>query len=242
MKLEKTVKKMILFFSLSSIVFGGPKIEFDTKTYDCGTVWEGKTDKINAVFIVKNTGDSILKLESVRPGCGCTVVKFDSTIQPGSSSKIESEVNIKGYRAGPVSKGITVTSNATNDKTARLTIKVNIKAIIGTSEGYIELENDTTKLKKITLTSLKKDLRISSVKFVSDEKEGATAWEQNLQFPIKYNFTPTDSIDTDSNYVFFVQLSPVKIDKSKIGEFVFKTNHKDMPELKIRGRVIGEKE
>lgn len=240
MRLEKLVKKLLLVFSLGSIALGGPKIEFDTKTYDCGIVWEGKTDKIKAVFTVKNTGDSILKIESVRPGCGCTVVKFDSIIQPGGSAKIESEVNIKGHKAGPVSKGITVTSNAVNEKTVRLTINVTIKAIIGSSEGYIELSNDTTKVKKINLTSRKKDLRVSSVTFVSDEKEGAAPWEPNLQIPIKYKYTSTDSMDSDSNYVFFIELSPVSLKKPTIGEFVFKTNHKDMPELKIRGRVGAE--
>ncbi|MCX7727090.1 MAG: DUF1573 domain-containing protein [Chitinispirillaceae bacterium] len=240
MVLEKSSKKLLLTICLLSMVVGGPKIEFDTKTYDCGTVWEGKTDKIKAIFTVKNTGDSVLKLESVRPGCGCTVVKFDSLIQPGSSAKIESEVNIKGYKAGPVSKGITVTSNAENEKTVRLTINVKIKAIIGSSEGYIELGKDTTKIKKINLTSRKKDLRVSSLTFVSDEKEGAAPWEQNLQIPLKYKYTPTDSMDADSNYVFFVEISPVKIENPKTGDFVFKTNHKEMPELKIRGRIGAE--
>ena len=92
-----------------------PQIEFDSKTYNCGTVIEGKIEKITAVFVVKNTGDAVLKLESVRPSCGCTVVKFDSLIQPGKSTKIESVVNIQGQRSGQLSKSITVTSNAENE-------------------------------------------------------------------------------------------------------------------------------
>lgn len=111
----------LAFVILASFVsHAAPRIAFDSKIFDCGIVVEGKTEKINAVFVVKNTGDAALKLEKVRPGCGCTVVKYDSLIQPGKSTKIESAVNIKGYRSGPISKSITVTSNAENEPTVRL--------------------------------------------------------------------------------------------------------------------------
>jgi hypothetical protein len=144
-----------IFPLLVTSVFAGPKIEFDTKTFDCGSVTEGKTDKLDATFIVKNTGDTVLKLESVKPGCGCTVVKYDSLIEPGTSAKIEAQVRIKGYSSGPLSKGITVTSNAQNEQTVRLTIKASIKALVGISESFIDLATpDTSALKKIFLTSL----------------------------------------------------------------------------------------
>lgn len=134
---------------LASSVFSGPKIEFDTKSFDCGKVIEGKTDKLDAAFIVKNTGDAVLKLESVRPGCGCTVVNYDSLLQPGKTAKIESQVRINEYRAGPLFKSITVTSNAENEQTIHLTIKATIQAIIGISEDYIDLlASDTTPKKQ----------------------------------------------------------------------------------------------
>ena len=71
---------------LSSLVLASisasasPKIDVDKTTFDCGVIAEGKTDKLHAQFTVKNTGDAPLKIDNVRPGCGCTVVKFDSTI------------------------------------------------------------------------------------------------------------------------------------------------------------------
>src|SRR5512133_3288126 len=147
--------------------FAGPKIEFDTKTFNCGVAIEGVTEKIQAAFVIKNTGDSALRLVTVKPGCGCTVVKFDSIIEPGKSTKIEAEVNIKGYHSGPLSKGITVVSNA--DKApVRLNIEATIQAAIDLSENYLRFDSAGVKSKVLTLTSLKKDLKISSIVFNVD--------------------------------------------------------------------------
>jgi hypothetical protein len=46
---------------LVSSLLAAPKIEFSTKTFQCGTVFEGKTEKLNAVFVVKNSGDLVIK-------------------------------------------------------------------------------------------------------------------------------------------------------------------------------------
>jgi hypothetical protein len=73
----------------ASAMFASPKIVIDKTSYQCGPVIEGKTEKLKAEFIVKNAGDAVLKINA-RPGCGCTVVKYDSLVQPGKTSTIES--------------------------------------------------------------------------------------------------------------------------------------------------------
>ncbi len=227
-----------IFPLLVTSVFAGPKIEFDTKTFDCGSVAEGKTDKLDATFIVKNTGDTVLKLESVKPGCGCTVVKYDSLIEPGTSAKIEAQVRIKGYSSGPLSKGITVTSNAQNEQTVRLTIKASIKALVGINESFIDLAtHDSSALKTIFLTSPKKDLKVVGVIFKSDDKEGATAWESELKLDVKFKYTATDSIGTDSAHVFKLALIPPVGKEVSSGEFVISTNHREKPTISLRGRM-----
>ncbi len=225
-------------FLLISKSFPGPRIEFDAKTINCGTILEDKTEKIDAKFIVRNTGDSPLKIESVRPGCGCTVVKFDSVIEPGKISKIESQVRVKGFRAGPLSKSITVISNAENENEVRLTINATIKSIIGASEGYINLASpDTSSPRTIFLTSLKKDLSISSVSFVVDENNGAAVWEGNIKIPIRFDFHLMDSITTDSSRVYKLNLYPPAFKKASEGTLTVTTNHKDKKELSLRGRI-----
>ena len=74
----------------SATIFAAPKIEADKTTLDCGTVVEGQGDQIDAYFTIRNTGDAPLRIENVRPGCGCTVVTFDTVVgleNPASSDQ-----------------------------------------------------------------------------------------------------------------------------------------------------------
>jgi hypothetical protein len=220
----------------SSVIFSGSKIEFDTKAFNCGTVIEGKTEKLNAVFTVKNTGDAILKLENVRPGCGCTVVKYDTLIQPGKTVKIESQVNIKGYRSGYISKNITVTSNATNEPSVRLSIEATIQAIIDISESYLNLAGtDLKSPRTIYLSSKKNDLKVSDVSFKSNETSGAPTWQSEI--PLSHKWIPTDSIRTDGYRVFKLEVFSANVEKTIPGEFIIKTNHPDKPEITLSGNI-----
>jgi hypothetical protein len=222
---------MALFSAFLTMAFAGPKIEFDTKSFNCGTAIEGVTEKIQATFIVKNVGDSVLKLTSVKPGCGCTVVKFDSIIPPGKTTKIESEVNIKGYHSGPISKYVNVLSNAGSEAT-RLTIEATIQAAIDASEKYIRFDPTNMSAKTIILSTKKTDLKITGASFNSDD---ASKKAVKLQVPFK--FTATDSTRSDGYKVYKLEITPPKFDDSFYGQFVFSTNHPDRNELKIRGNL-----
>jgi hypothetical protein len=45
-----------------------PEISVDTVNYDLGVIYEGKKDSVMHTFKVKNTGDSVLIIKSVKPG------------------------------------------------------------------------------------------------------------------------------------------------------------------------------
>ena len=221
---------------LVSVTFAGPKIEFDTKTFNCGKVPEGKTDKLEAVFIVKNTGDSLLKLVNVKPGCGCTVVKFDSLVQPGKTTKIESRVNIKGHQSGPISKFITVTSNAKNDSSVRLTIEATVAAAIEYPETYLTLTAEEAKTPKVlSLESKMTGLKVTGVSFKSESNSGTPEWQTEVPLSIKYEWQPTDSTRPDGFLIFKLAVFSPGFDKSVNGRFIIKTNHPDKPELSLQG-------
>jgi hypothetical protein len=231
----------VLLF-LASTVFtaagSGPKIEFDTKTFNCGTVIEGKTDKLNAVFIVKNTGDGILKLQSVRPGCGCTVVKYDSLVQPGKTVKIESQVTIAGYRSGSISKAVFVTSNALNEPSVTLTIEAKIRSVVDVNGAYVTLNGSDGKTPRaVYVTSRKTDLKISDVGFKSAENSETPGWQLLQPAPLKFAFTALDSTTTDSSRVYKLDIYFPGAEKSQTGNFIIKTNHPEKPELKIPGAI-----
>lgn len=212
--------------------FAGPKIEFDTKTFNCGVAVEGVTEKIQGAFVIRNTGDSTLKLLTVKPGCGCTVVKFDSIIEPGKSTKIETEVNIKGYHSGPLSKSITVVSTA--DKTpVRLNIEATIQAAIDLSENYLRFDSVGVKSKVLTLTSLKSDLKISAISFNVDNVTADAKKTQKL--PITFKFSPSDSTVADGYKAYKLEVFAPKYSSSIFGTFEIQTNHPNRKEILIRG-------
>lgn len=219
-------------FIFVAAVIGGPKIEFDTKTFNCGVAVEGETEKIQAAFIVKNVGDSTLKLVTVKPGCGCTVVKFDSIIEPGKTTKIEAEVNIKGYHSGPLSKSMSVVSNV--DKTpVRLNIEATIQAAIDLSDNYLRFDSASVKSKVLTLTSLKNDLKINSIVFNVDNVTADAKKSQKL--PITYKFSPSDSTLANGYKAYKLEIFAPKNSSSLFGTFAIQTNHPYRNEILIRG-------
>jgi hypothetical protein len=112
--MKKTVTLICLAF-LSSTSFGqkGPKIEFKAadNTIDYGKIYKGIDSGIR-VFEFTNTGDAPLIIENVQSTCGCAVPsKPKEPILPGKTGKIEVKYNMA---TGPISKTITVETNAVN--------------------------------------------------------------------------------------------------------------------------------
>lgn len=222
-------------------LLAGPKIEFDTKSFQCGNVAEGKVDKIQAVFHVKNTGDALLILKEVRPGCGCTVVKWDSTVQPGKTAKIEASVNIKGYHSGAYTKSVTVRSNAVNDSTEHLSILVTIESIIDVSQTYLTYKKSDAagQGKIVTFASKKRDLKVKEVIYEPNKYSlpgpAAEVAEKlkKLRQPVKFTWVKTDSVRANGYSVFHLTLPSPKFDSTGNGEFIITTNHPDKPEIKI---------
>ena len=85
------MKKVFLSLTLVvalCIAYAQPRIEFDNKTHDFGTIRE-EGGKVTARFVFKNTGDSALVLTKVKPGCGCMVPDYTKDpILPGQKGKI----------------------------------------------------------------------------------------------------------------------------------------------------------
>lgn len=97
-----------------------PKIEFDTKVFDFGTIKQG--DNASSKFVFKNTGKSDLIIRKVKASCGCTAAAPDDKIvPPGGESKIDVTFRSAG-KTGKQNKTITV---ITNDPTnSEVTLKV----------------------------------------------------------------------------------------------------------------------
>ncbi|MFB6306404.1 MAG: DUF1573 domain-containing protein [Flavobacteriales bacterium] len=99
---------------------GGPKIEFEKKVHDYGTIKQNADG--TCYFKFKNTGDEPLVISNAKGSCGCTVPSWPKKpIQPGKTDKIEVEYDTK--RIGPINKSVRISSNAKNKSTMTLRIK-----------------------------------------------------------------------------------------------------------------------
>ena len=86
-----------------------PEISFDKLVHDYGTVAFGG-DGV-CTFKFTNTGKEPLILQQPQSSCGCTVPTWPKEpVLPGASSEIQVTYNTK--KAGPISKTVTVRSNA----------------------------------------------------------------------------------------------------------------------------------
>jgi hypothetical protein len=61
-------------------------------------------------FAVQNTGGTTLNIRDVKPGCGCTIARFDRTIPPGGEGKVTLKLDVSGFQ-GYVKKTATVISD-----------------------------------------------------------------------------------------------------------------------------------
>lgn len=231
--ISKTLSALLLTAGAAA-VFAAPELKVDNLTYNGGNVAEGST--LKAQFKLTNTGDEPLRITSVRPTCGCTVVSYDSVIAPGKSGFLRPEVNLKNVRPAPVTKTVAVTTNAANTPSLTLTIEATVVAPIELSESYLNLEN-APKL-TLTLSSAKKDLKVSDVVFKPQGEQNVPGWVANTPIKVKHSFAPTDSSRGDGLKIYKLTINaPNTGNETVLGTFEITTNHPNKKDISIGGRV-----
>jgi hypothetical protein len=104
-----------------------PKLVVEEKLIDAGTVPQGEV--IDAEFTLSNEGAASLEVKSVRPTCGCTVVKFDQEIAPGTAGKIFAKVDTSNF-SGPISKSMLVMTNDPDVPNMSLVVKALVRPYV----------------------------------------------------------------------------------------------------------------
>ncbi|MES2701078.1 MAG: DUF1573 domain-containing protein [Bacteroidota bacterium] len=100
------------------------KFKFKEETHDYGEVMEGPIAECDFEF--KNTGKKPIVINEAHGSCGCTVPKWpQEPIMPGKKGIIHVAYTTQG-RQGPISKDITINSNAQQSPMV-LHIKGNVK-------------------------------------------------------------------------------------------------------------------
>lgn len=123
---------LVLTGSAQTQVVSGPAISLDKDVHDYGDVaFDGNGE---CEFKVTNTGTEPLILSNCHGSCGCTVPKCDpNPIMPGDNSIIKVKYDTK--RPGPISKTVTINSNAVNEPVKVVSIKGTVGPDPGATPG-----------------------------------------------------------------------------------------------------------
>jgi Protein of unknown function (DUF1573) len=106
-------------------------IAFEKTTYDLGTYKAGEF--VKAVFKFKNVGDADLIIDTVKPSCKCSVLKWtETTIKPGGSGEVSAEIDTAD-KEGPQVKYFTVIYNG-NPPVERVTLNFTVTTPDGAAE------------------------------------------------------------------------------------------------------------
>lgn len=101
-------------------------IQWLDSTYrDLGKVAKGQVVEIAWRF--KNTGNKPLVVQSVRPGCGCTVAdKPEAPLAPGEEGSIKGKFDSNNQSAGEHRKSISVDANTLGSAYHQLNFRVEV--------------------------------------------------------------------------------------------------------------------
>lgn len=129
---------LILVFMLagfSAEAQSGAKIEFKEETINYGEVFKG-VDSGKRTFEFTNTGDVPLIIKDAKSSCGCTVPSFSKEpIAPGKTGIIEVQYNMN---PGPISKTITVESNAINKENGMVALRIKGTVLVKEEKSILE--------------------------------------------------------------------------------------------------------
>jgi len=97
-----------------------PKLSFNSKVFDFGTLKEGQSKTYE--FVLTNKGKSDLIIRKIKSSCGCTVVKPETKlIKPGESTKLVTTFNSAG-KSGRQRKKVIITTNDPKNSTVNLNV------------------------------------------------------------------------------------------------------------------------
>lgn len=129
----------ILLFMVTTAV-AQPALEMQD-TLNWGTVVPdvpmGETAKVTARVKLRNSGDALLRILEVRPGCGCTTAPIErDSLEPGEETYIDVALNLP-LGNGQMHKTITIQSNDKAAPSRVLHLLVDVQRPFQLSSSFI---------------------------------------------------------------------------------------------------------
>ncbi|NCA83115.1 MAG: DUF1573 domain-containing protein [Opitutae bacterium] len=100
---------LLVLLGLLPSLHAAPQLVLSPVTNDFGEVPSGES--VHATFTLRNEGDELLHIASVRTSCGCTTSTLEKQdLAPGEETPLIATLSLKG-RSGPQIKHLTIGSN-----------------------------------------------------------------------------------------------------------------------------------
>ena len=137
--MKKIIVLFLMFFGFFATAQDGAKIEFKEETINYGEVVRGE-DSGERIFEYTNTGNADLYITNAKSSCGCTVPEWTKeAVKPGGTGTLKVKYNMN---PGPISKTITVETNAVNKNGGVVALR--IKGTVIVKEATSPLEKKKT--------------------------------------------------------------------------------------------------
>ena len=203
----------------------GPRITFSETLFDFGKI--KSSEPVRHEYIVTNTGNAVLDIMTVQPGCpGCTTaLPWDKQIQPGQTGQIPIQFNPHGF-SGPVSKSVTVSCNDPAQPTHMLQFKANVWQPIDVQPSYLYFmpaEGEETNETKV-------------VRIVSNLDEPVTLGPPQCDNPAFKLELKT--LQAGKEFALHVSHAGVNSNASPQGLITISTSSSNAPTVKVSTRVM----
>jgi hypothetical protein len=211
----------VLLFAGYSFMLAQPKLRIEGgDTYKWGKVKE-KDSPLKAKIQIFNDGNEDLKIDNVRPGCGCTTAPLDkSLIKPKEFATLDVTLNVSG-NVGVIKKSITINSNDPVNTTKYLYLEADISTPITFapsryfSFGLLKIGVESLQSLYLTNTTDEKivlsDLEINPPDLKTNIKNG-TEIPPHGQIQVDASYKPTGP----GNFSCFIKMTTSSPDMKQI--------------------------
>lgn len=219
----------VLAIAGSFTAFAQPKLEIiGGNTYNWGSV-KRADGPLKAKVKIKNAGTELLDISNVKPGCGCTTAPLDKNkLNPGEEATLDITLKID-KDSGPVTKGITITSNDPANGKVNLMIKADVYVALTVFPKMMNFSASAPGQEvssKIVVTN-KSDKPIKVTKVMADPNVVTLDLKVGQVIPAKADVPVTGTLKSSS-------IGPVN------GKVTILTDSQEAPELvvRLRGSVV----
>jgi hypothetical protein len=219
---------VIIFFSLSHVLFSQPKLTVVGGTsFNFGDVYTDMT--VKKIITLKNEGTDTLVISEVSSTCGCTAALISNDhIPPGDSGLLSISFNGKKF-GGKISRAVSFQSNDPERKKVHITFTANVLKLLSIEPEYLMfnrvfVDSSSTQSFKLKNNS-DKTIRILSV---------TSTKEDVVPLPEKTTLVPNDSTFVKCTF------TPKKVGSIN-GDITVETDHPEMKTVSLRVFGLGSK-